>query len=123
VRLAVEVETLDNTLDGCAECGCRVRSALETGRQASWWVSYGVVTTSAEGGWVPVASASRCGTGSFENVEPDFRRTIGFPYLVVDLSSTPTATRTGGAELKLSLKIRKFAGLDKEGRPAYSTSA
>ena len=121
-RIAVEVETLGNTPDGCASCGCRVQDGIAEGKRHTWWVSFGEVAPRAEKGWEPVASGSHCGIGSFEKVGADFARTVGTPYVVVEVSTTPAATPSGSVDLNASMRVRRLTAFDAEGRPKYEAS-
>jgi formylglycine-generating enzyme required for sulfatase activity len=120
--VAVELEAKENTLDGCTACGCRTQGGLELGAEREWWVSFGLVTSDGRGSWEAAGSSSHCGSGSFDTPAPDFRRTVGIPYVIVDLSAKAAALPAGGVNLETQLRIRKLSGLDPNERPVYARS-
>ena len=67
--VAIEVQTQENTVDGCLDCGCRTQGALKPGNKGQeWWIAFGQVRADANKGWVAAAASSRCGQGEFESV-------------------------------------------------------
>jgi formylglycine-generating enzyme required for sulfatase activity len=121
--VAVEIETRENTLDGCMDCGCRTRGQLELRREGSWWVAFGLVGSGEREAWPAEGSSSRCGVGSFDQVAADFRQTIGTPYVVLDLSLTATARGRGGeVDLDMIVGTQKLSGFDEQGRGVYRSS-
>jgi formylglycine-generating enzyme required for sulfatase activity len=120
--VAVELEAKENTLDGCTACGCRTHGGLELGAEREWWISFGLVTSDARGSWEAAGSSSHCGSGSFDEPAPDFRRTVGIPYVILDLSAKAAALPAGGVNLETRLRIRKLSGFDPNGRPVYARS-
>jgi hypothetical protein len=93
--VAIEVEAKENTLDGCTACGCRAKGELEPGAEHDWWISFGLVTSDAQGSWEATASSSHCASGSFEKTASDFMRTVGTPYVLLDLSTTAVLLPAG----------------------------
>jgi formylglycine-generating enzyme required for sulfatase activity len=120
--VAIELECLPNTLDGCADCACRARGEIDPGTAQAWWIVFGIARPDAEGGWEPVVASTHCARGSFENVKPDFRRTVGIPYLVVDVTASAGASRSGRVELKARSTIGRLTGFNSEGEPVYETT-
>jgi formylglycine-generating enzyme required for sulfatase activity len=117
--VALELETVENTLDGCMACGCRAIGALEPGSKQGWWIVFGLVKSHTQNDWEAVASPSHCGNGSFENAAADFRRTIGMPYVILDLSTTAAVVSAKDIHLKSLLTIRKLDRFDEDGQPVY----
>ncbi len=66
--VALELESMENTRDGCTACGCQTRGELLPGAEQAWWVSFGLVDSNAQGSWQALGGPSHCGTGSFEEV-------------------------------------------------------
>jgi len=117
--LAVEIAAKENTLDGCTACGCRARGALDPGTEGRWWVSFGLVRADDQGGWETVTSSSHCGVGSFEEVAPDFGRTVGTPYVVLGLSLTAAVPPAGEVSLDTRWSVQKLSGFGEGGEPVY----
>ncbi len=117
--VVVELETMENSLDSCIACGCHVKGELEPDIKNTWWFSFGLVKSDAMKEWEAVSPAGHCGTGSFENAALDFRRTIGIPYVILDLSTTAALPPVGNVNLEVELRIEKFSGFDQNGQPVY----
>ena len=64
--VAVELETHENTLDSCMDCGCRAKGELGAGARREWWIAFGLVRSDDLNGWTAADSSSRCGAGSFD---------------------------------------------------------
>ena len=62
--VAVELETMENTLDGCVACGCRVKEVLEPASEHDWWMTFGVVQSDGQGGWQAVVPSSHCASAA-----------------------------------------------------------
>ena len=120
--VAVAIEAKPNTLDGCTACGCRTKGELEPDAQREWWISFGLVRADAQGGWEAAAPVSHCGHGSFEEAAPDFRRTVGTPYIVLDLSTTAAVPAAGDVTLEVQLRLQKLSGFDPSRQPVYARS-
>lgn len=120
--VAVEIEAKENTLDGCTACGCRTRGELEPGAELDWWVSFGLVEADPQGGWEAAAGSSHCGRGSFASIAADFARTLGTPYVVLDLATGSAVVSTESVDLEARLRIRKLSGFDENGQPVYAGS-
>ncbi|MHC4859862.1 MAG: SUMF1/EgtB/PvdO family nonheme iron enzyme [Planctomycetota bacterium] len=120
--LLVELESKENTLDGCTNCGCRAVAELETGAEQRWWITFGVVAPDARGGWEAVASSSHCRSGAFDEAASDFHTTVGTPYVVLDVSTTASVLATGEVDLEVRSRIQKLSGFDGNGRPARTAS-
>jgi formylglycine-generating enzyme required for sulfatase activity len=118
--VAVELESKENTLDGCTACGCRAKGELEPGTRHDWWVSFGLVTSDGLGSWKAVSASSQCGSGPFEKASSGFRRTLGTPYVVLHLSMTAALPRHEDIDLGTQLRIQKLSGFDKNGEPVYA---
>lgn len=121
-RVAVELEVMETRLDGCGSCGCRTKSGLETGGQHEWWISFGLVRADAQGSWEAAVASSHCGSGSFSAINSDFRRTLGIPYVILDLSTSPDLLPTGNVSLKTLLSVQKLSSIDRTGQPVYARS-
>ena len=39
--IAIEFQTMENTLDGCTSCGCRITGELLPGEEGLWWTAFG----------------------------------------------------------------------------------
>jgi formylglycine-generating enzyme required for sulfatase activity len=120
--VALTIETKDNTLDGCTACGCRTKGELEPGAEHEWWTSFGLAQSDAEKGWEAVGASSHCGGGPFTKVSSDFRRTVGTPYVILDLSTTAAVLPAGDVNLETQVRIQKLSGFDEDGQPAYARS-
>jgi len=120
--VALEIEAKQNTLDGCTACGCRTKGELEPGAELDWWVSFGLVEPDAQKGWAAAARSSHCGLGSFEGLAADFGRTLGTPYVILDVATRAAAAPAGGVDLETRLRIRKLSGFDENGQPVYAGS-
>jgi formylglycine-generating enzyme required for sulfatase activity len=120
--VALEIESRENTLDGCTACGCRAKGELEPGEARAWWITFGLVKPDAQKGWETVAPSSHCGSGSFQNTAADFRRTVGHPYVILDLSTTVVVLPTGDINLETRVSIEKLTGFDQNGQPLYATN-
>jgi formylglycine-generating enzyme required for sulfatase activity len=120
--IALELEVHQNTLDGCANCRCRVRGELAPGVKQAWWMSFGLAKAHEEDGWAAAGARSHCGSGPFEDVARNFNETVGNPYLVLDLSTMASVVRTGGVSLQVELSTRKLTGFDRKGRPEFTIS-
>jgi hypothetical protein len=118
----LELEVIENTSDGCEACGCRLLDLLEAGQDGSWWVAFGTVKSHSEGGWQGLFSLSHCGNGSFDRSAGDFRKTVGTPFIVLDLSTKPTAKSGHNPALKATLAVRRFTGFAEAGTPLYAST-
>jgi len=119
-RVAIELETEENTHDGCMACGCRAKGTIELGREQAWWSAFGLVQWEAPKGWEALVPASHCGSGSFETVAADFRRTLGMPYVILDLTTTAAVLPAGDAHLTIQLRIQQLSGFDEDRQPVYT---
>jgi hypothetical protein len=120
--VAVEMETMQNTLDGCTACGCRVTGAIAPGVAQTWWFSFGLVKLDGEDDWTAAGSSSHCSSGSYSKISPDFTRTTGIPYFVLVLSMRAAVPPTGDAGLDMRVRTRKLLAFDASGEPVYSRS-
>jgi len=122
-RVAFALRSMVDTLDSCSECGCRVQGEAAPRRKGRWWFSFGLAGADSQGqGWEALGSPAYCGTGTFDAVAEDFRRTVGIPYVVLDVAATASPVPEGGYELKSRVQIRRLAGFDPEGSPDYALS-
>jgi formylglycine-generating enzyme required for sulfatase activity len=119
---ALVVETKEHTLDGCAACGCRSRGELVPGARREWWTSFGLASADPQQGWKATGTSSHCGGGSYGDVAAAFRRTVGTPYIVLDLSTTASAITPKEFRLETELSIQKLTGFDETGQPIYAHS-
>lgn len=113
---------IENTSDGCEACGCRLKGLLEAGQEGSWWVAFGTARPHSEGGWQGRLSSSHCGNGSFDRSAGDFRQTLGTPFIVLDLSTRPTAKSGPNPALKTTLALRRLTGFAEAGTPLYAST-
>ena len=120
--LAIEIEIHQNTLDGCTDCRCRVKSVSLSGQEQRWWAVFGLATNSEEHGWVAAGAPAHCGNGSFEDVADYFAQTVGNPYLILNLSTTASGMNKGEVSLTANLEVHKLTGFDPEGRPVFASS-
>jgi formylglycine-generating enzyme required for sulfatase activity len=120
--VVLEVETQENTLDGCMACGCRAKLELELGAEHEGWISFGLARADAQEGWVAAAASSHCGSGAFKKAASDFGRTVGTPYVILELSTTAAGLPAGDVDLNAQLRIQKLSGFDKQGEPVYARS-
>ena len=120
--VAIELETKENTLDGCTACGCRAKGELEPGAEQTWWVSFGLVESDAQQSWAVAGASSHCDSGSFEKIASDFGRMVGTPYVIIELSTTAAVIPPGDIDLETQLKIQKLSGFDENGQPVYARS-
>jgi formylglycine-generating enzyme required for sulfatase activity len=120
--VAVELEAKENTLDGCTACGCRAKGEIAPGAEHQWWISFGLATSDPQGAWEAAAPSSHCGSGSFQKVASDFRRTVGTPYVILDLSTTAVVLATGDVDLETRWTTQKLSGFDESGQPVYARS-
>jgi formylglycine-generating enzyme required for sulfatase activity len=120
--VALAVETKVHTLDGCADCGCRSKGEIEPGAQREWWTSFGLASPDPQEGWKAIGASSHCGSGPYEKVAADFSRTLGTPYIVLDLSTISSVIAPGDIRLETKLKIQKLTGFDEDGQPVYARS-
>ena len=119
--VVVEAETRPNTFDGCTACGCRTQGSIDPGGARDSWFSFGLAEPDAQRGWQAVAAPTHCGSGSFANVAADFRRTVGTPYVVLDLSTGAAVPSSGDVEVEARLTFQKLTGFDPNGQPSYAT--
>ena len=120
--VAIELETKENALDGCTACGCRARGEVELGGEQHWWITFGLVASDGQGGWEAASASSHCRSGSFEEVAADLGRTLGNPYVILDLSTTAAALPDGRVDLELRVATRKLSAFDPKGQPVYARS-
>ena len=118
--VALEMRTHENTVDGCIDCGCRLKTMIERGRSSDWWITFGLVvpdsvpnSSGMAANWQVWTASSHCGPGTFSGVEKDFAQTVGIPYLVYDLSIAPVSVSKDEIDLRVTLqqkKLSKFHG-------------
>jgi len=121
-RLAVEIEAIENTLDGCEACGCSVNGVLDVRQRASWWITFGVVNPHPENGWRVRLSSSLCGSGNFDTGSDEFGRTLGIPYAVLDVSTKAIVDSGRIRNLEAVLVLRRLTGFAETGQPNYATT-
>jgi len=117
--VALELESMENTRDGCTACGCRARGELGPGGEGRWWISFGLVEPDGSGGWQAAGASSHCRSGSFAEAASDFHEILGTPYVILDLAATNAPSASGGVRVEAELTIQKLSGFDAEGRPIY----
>ena len=121
--VAIEIQTQENTVDGCLDCGCRIQGTLKPGGKAQdWWIAFGQVHADADKGWVAAAASSRCGQGEFESVAASYSQTLGIPYLISEVSISADVLPTGQLDLFLELKKRRLLRFDKNQKAVYQDS-
>ncbi len=120
--IAIELQTMENTLDGCTSCGCRITGELLPGEERLWWTVFGQVAPDEQAGWRAVGSTSHCGSGSFDALSTEFRRTVGVPYVILDLIATTTTEPQGNISLDMKLRARVLTGFDEGGEHEYAKS-
>jgi formylglycine-generating enzyme required for sulfatase activity len=120
--VAFELEVIENTVDGCEDCGCRIKGLLDAGKQGHWWITFGAVKPHAANGWQARDASSHCGSGSFDTSSGDFRRTVGIPYVVLDLATTTVVAPEQQPRVTAVLTLRTLTGFAAPGRPTYTTS-
>jgi sulfatase modifying factor 1 len=118
--VAVEVETVQNAPDGSIRRGCQDQEQVEAAKKHRLWIVFGEVKAHAERGWEALTGRTHCGSGSFEKASSRLGRTLGIPYLILDLQTVPAASTAGGVRLETSLSIRKLSGFDDTGHPVYA---
>ena len=121
--VAIEIQTRENTLDGCLDCGCRPPGALAAAGEAqSWWIAFGQVRSDAKEGWVATAAPSRCGQGAFKNIASSFAQTLGAPYLIADVAIIPRALSSGQVEVSLEIEKKQLQRFDSNQDAVYANS-
>lgn len=120
--VALELEVKANRLDGCTDCGCRARGALELRGREKWWFAFGLVAPSEGGGWTAVGAPIHCGPGTFNRVSAAFHESVGVPAVILDMSATVATADEGWFDLKTSDRIRTITGFDQRRNPSYSVS-
>ena len=121
--IALEVESVVNTPDGCVSCGCRLSGALEPGATQQFWLVYGLVPDAGEQpARTSPAAGNYCGHGAYRPVQNDFTQVVGVPYVVIDL--TIDAGPPGGAQVDLDVGMvrQEFTGFDAQGVALYAES-
>jgi formylglycine-generating enzyme required for sulfatase activity len=120
--VAFELEVQQNTLDGCTDCRCRVSDELIPGKEGSWWAAFGLARAGEDEPWIAAGAPGHCGSGTFEDVSADFRRTIGNPYVIVDLDTRASMGKKGKISLETEFTIRKLSGFDRKGELEFSSN-
>src|SRR5262245_57992690 len=118
--VGVELSSAPGFHDGCVECGCRRTGILEPSSPNRWWFSFGTARKGSEAGWEPMGSSSHCGVGSFEEAAPVFHRTVGVPFLVVEMEADLKQPPSGAPELEVHLRAWNLGGFDSKGQPIYA---
>ena len=113
----MEMASGANTLDGCTACGCRMFGDIDPGEKAKWWWSFGRVERDGDAGWRAGGSPNHCGAGTFGKTASGFTRSIGNPYVILDLAAV---LAKDGSEVRLTFVAREFSGFDEAGRPDYT---
>jgi formylglycine-generating enzyme required for sulfatase activity len=117
--VAFELEVHENTLDGCTSCGCRIKGEFEPGKRSEWWIAFGLVKPAEQQGWAAAGASSHCGKGTFGKVAGNFTKTLGNPYIILDLSTSATLEPDGVITLDTKLTSKKLTGFSKKERPRY----
>ncbi len=117
--VAYELQIHENTLDGCTSCGCRIKGELEPGKTGESWVAFGLVQPDEQQGWVSTGDSSHCGSGAFKSVARNFTKTLGIPFIVIDLSTKATIEAGEAIRLDTTITSKKLTGFSKQGRPRY----
>jgi len=121
-RLAVSAEVVSNTFDGSVRSECKIHDEIKTGKKHEVWFSFGRVKPLGEQGWEAAASITRCGGGLFDKGSKLLRRSLGIPYIILDIKSIPSVRPGGNADLQMMLQIRKLSAFDEKGKPVYARS-
>jgi formylglycine-generating enzyme required for sulfatase activity len=120
--LALQVRVHENRADGCTDCGCRLTMTTEPRDRTRFWITFGLAVPQEGSPFSSAGSRSYCGLEAFGDVSESFTRTIGTPYLVVEVKSRFRSRPTGTAALELELQARELAAFDPRGRPKYESS-
>jgi len=121
--VVIELQTENNSPDGCIDCGCRNLVEFEPGERKQLWISFGEVESDDQGNWKAVASSSHCGEGIFPKSSTDLKSTIGIPFVILELSSIIATLPGGETHLETDLKFSKLSGFDKKGESVYEYSS
>ena len=121
-RLALSVEAILNPIDGSVRSECEAQDEVEAGKKHDTWVSFAKVKPQGKQGWEVISSSTRCGSGSFDEASALFGRTLGIPYIVVDVETIPAVHSGGKVDLQTTLHIRKLSAFDEKGQPIYARS-
>jgi hypothetical protein len=121
-RLAVNAEALVNTFDGSARKECALQDEIEANKAQEIWITFGSVKPQEKQDWEVTSSTTRCGSGSFAKARTLLGRTLGFPYLIVDLKSILTVSSAAKVGLQTTLEIQKLSAFDKGRHPVYTRS-
>jgi len=121
-RLALTVTALSNTVDWETRSECEDQGEIEAGRKYAHWIAFGQVKPQRGMGWEAVSSATRCGRGVFDQGSVVLGRTLGIPYIIVDVETIPFIRPTGKVELRTTLKVRLLSAIDGKGQPIYARS-
>lgn len=117
--IAFELEVDENRLDGCTDCGCRLKGELIPGEKQEWWVSFGLVGPDEKQSWRATGSPSHCGPGSFTKTEQDFKKTIGIPYVVLQLQTRTKPGKSKEVRLEVELDHSQFADFGKNNEAGF----
>lgn len=118
--LGFELRVHENRIDGCTDCGCRLKGSVGTDEPQSLWVSFGLVKPGDDDAWRVVDSASRCGLGAFEEAASTFYQTIGMPFMVVQITTRIESGRSDELRLSTELNYSRFQAFDDDGPPIRS---
>lgn len=118
--IAFRIDVDENRIDGCTNCGCQLKGELTPGQAQKWWIAFGLVRLNRDQVWQADRSPSYCGAGEFKETESEFRRTVGVPYVTMQLS---TRTQIGDAEevrLNVETVRREFSALRESGETRFA---
>jgi formylglycine-generating enzyme required for sulfatase activity len=95
---------------------------MEVGSVSRWWFAFGVAKADVENKWQAAGRSSHGGSGSFDSVRVDLTKTVGTPFLVVEIAANATVSDGGTVTLVADLSARKLSGFDDRGRPVYRSA-
>jgi formylglycine-generating enzyme required for sulfatase activity len=122
--LQIDFETMSNPIDARPAHRCAVSGQTEAGQTMSWWSTLGEVRLSGIGEVITFPAVAHCGVGTLEDAR-DQRDIPAFSLLILELT-TSSVTRSGplmAIETSLSLTVRRFSGVSKDGKPIYASSS
>jgi formylglycine-generating enzyme required for sulfatase activity len=121
-RLAFSMEVVSNTFDGSVLSECQTQDEITSGKKHEIWISFGRVKPLGERGWEAAASIIRCGGGLFDQWSTLLGRSLGIPYIVINIVTIPSVNPGRKADLQITLQIRKLSAFDERGKPVYMRS-
>ncbi len=122
--IALEFSIQESKLDGCTQCGCRNRLALEVGQKKNIWMTFASVEASQKSNWQQFGPEvlSYCGLGSFDGLKKKYMATVGTPYFLVEIQFNAVSNSEDAVTVLVNASVSTFKQFNLRGKSNYDVT-